>query len=252
MARQHEIRGRAHSNKGWQRNHRDGRKTAELDLRLAELRGFRSEDKIAKRDKFHAAAETVSMDGGDFQAVRGGESAKDSMKRREHFLDALGSVVGDFRSGGESLGTCALKNHKITFGKSAFQCRIERLHHRNVENVERRAVQCNPRRAMFEPQLNRFVADGHDCRGALTGKATCPEISDAAFRRTLEFLRCSPPTGNSESVPGLHYREPGRVLFPDLQKVLSSPRGWPVTDLERFFAPVSSLPLRAARPGRPD
>src|ERR1700694_3679004 len=160
------MRGGAHSHQGWPRNQRDGRKTAQLDLRLAELRGFRSEDKIAKRGKLHAATETVTMDGGDSQAIRGGESAKDTVKRGEHFLDALGSVIGDFRSGGESLGTRALKNHEITFGKSALQHRIKRLHHRNVESIERRAVERNPRRAMFEPQLNGLVAGGHDCRGA--------------------------------------------------------------------------------------
>src|SRR2546430_12706693 len=89
----YEIRGRAHSNKVRQGNHRDGRKTAELDLRLAELRGFRSEDKIARRGQFHAATKTVTVDGGDFQAIRGGESAENTMKRGEHFPDALRRMI---------------------------------------------------------------------------------------------------------------------------------------------------------------
>src|ERR1700732_3994555 len=113
MARQDEIRGGAHSNKGRQRNHGDGRKTAQLDLRLAELRGFRSEDKMAESCEFHATAETVTVDGGDSQAVGSGQSAKDGVKRGEHFPDALRCVIGDFRSCGESLGTRALENHEI-------------------------------------------------------------------------------------------------------------------------------------------
>ena len=166
LASEDQMRGGAHSNKMRQGNHRHRRKTAELDLRLAELPGFRSKDKIAESCEFHAATKTVPVHGSDFQAVGGGEPAKDGVKRGEHFLDALRSVIGDFRSAGESLGTRALENHEITFRKGAFQRRIKRLHHRNVENVERRAVQRDPRRAIFEPQLNRFVADGHDGRGA--------------------------------------------------------------------------------------
>src|SRR6266849_9968608 len=111
-----------------QGDHCNRRKAAELDLRLAKLRGFRGKYEIAKSREFHAAAEAVTMNGGDFQAVCGGEPVKDSVKRGKHFLDALGSVIGDFRSGGESFGTRALKNQEITFRKSAFQHRIQRLH----------------------------------------------------------------------------------------------------------------------------
>ena len=89
------------------------------------------------------------MDSGDRQAVRGGEPAKDSVKRGEHFPGALGSVIGDFGAGGESLAPCSLKNQEITFGKSAFQRRIQRVHHRNIENVKRWPVKCNPRSSMI-------------------------------------------------------------------------------------------------------
>jgi len=140
-------------------------------------------------------------------------------------------MIGDFRSGGESFLTRALKNHKITFGKSAFQypassaCIIEMS--RMLSGGRLSVIHAV---AIFEPQLNRFVADGHYCRGARTGNTTCPEISDAAFSKNARIPSLQSPRGNNESVPGLHYREPGEFLFPDLQKALSSPRGWPVTD----------------------
>src|SRR5882762_963068 len=161
-------------------------------------------------------------------------------------------MIRDLRPSGKGFGTRALKNHEIAFGKSSFQRRIKRLHHGNVENVERWAVERNPRRAMFEPKLDRFLYGGHDGSRRFDGKASCPETLEAAFRKTPEFPRCSPPTNNNESVPGLHYREPGQVPFPGWQTVLSSPHGWPVTVLEQFSAQVFSLPLRAARPERPD
>ena len=40
LASEDQMRGGAHSNKVRQRNHRDRRKAAELDFRLAELRRF--------------------------------------------------------------------------------------------------------------------------------------------------------------------------------------------------------------------
>ena len=75
-------------------------------------------------------------------------------------------MIGDFRPTGKGFGARALKNHEITLGKSAFQHRIKLLHHRNVENVERWAMERYPRHSIFEPQLNRFLAGGHDRRGA--------------------------------------------------------------------------------------
>src|SRR2546421_5683032 len=186
MAGQDKMCCCAHSNEGWQRDQGYGRKTAELDFRLAELGRFGRQYKIAEGGEFHAAAKAATMNCGDFQAAGGGEPAKDSMKRGEHFLNALRSMIRDLRPSGKGFLTRAPKNHEITFGKSAFQHRIKRLHHRNVENVEWRAIERNPRRSMFEPKLNRFVAGGHDCRGASTGKTTCLEISEAAFRKRLE------------------------------------------------------------------
>src|SRR5258708_39411940 len=56
-------------------------------------------------------------------------------------------------------------------------------------------------RMMFEPKLNGVVAVGYDRRGACTGKATGPETSEAACRRTRESPRCSLPRDNSESAP---------------------------------------------------
>ena len=55
----------AHSNEAWQGDHGYGRKTAELNLRLAKLRGFGRQYKITEGGQFHATAETVTMDGGD-------------------------------------------------------------------------------------------------------------------------------------------------------------------------------------------
>ena len=162
MAREEEMRRRAHSDETRQHHHGNRRKTAQLDLRLPELRRFGGKDKIAEGGKFHATAETTTVDGGDPQAIGSGEPSKDSVKRGEHFFDALGDVISDLRPGGKTLGTCALKNNEIRFGNRAFQRLIQRLHHRNVENVKGRAVKRDPSGAAVEPDLNRFVADGHD------------------------------------------------------------------------------------------
>src|SRR6266851_311908 len=113
-----------------------------------------------------SAAKTIAVHASNSQAFRGGEPAKHSVKGREHFLDALGSMIGNFRPGRESFGTRTLENHKVAVRKNLFQRRIKRLHHRNVENIERRAIERNPRRAIFEPQLNGFVAAVHDRSGA--------------------------------------------------------------------------------------
>src|SRR5258708_34539278 len=129
LASEDEMRGGAHSNQMRQCNHRDRGKASELDFRLAKLRGFRSKNAITKGCEFHAAAKTVTVDSGDCQAVGCGEPAEYSVKRGEHFLGTFGSVIGDFRSRGETLGARALKNHHITLAKNALQHRTSRLHH---------------------------------------------------------------------------------------------------------------------------
>ena len=101
------------------------------------------------------------MHGGDFYAVGSRKAPKDSVKRRKHLFDAVGSVIGDVGSSTESFGTRALKNQEVTFQKSAIKRPIERLHHVNVQDVERRAVESDPSRAMFEPKLNGFVMATH-------------------------------------------------------------------------------------------
>src|SRR2546430_199496 len=74
------IGGGAHSDEVWQSHHRNGRKTSQLDFGLAELRGFRSKYEIAKSCKLHAAAEAVSVDGGDFHAIGFREAAKNGVE----------------------------------------------------------------------------------------------------------------------------------------------------------------------------
>src|SRR6266571_6442456 len=90
MAREEEMRRRAHSDETRQHHHGNRRKTAQLDLRLPELRRFGGKDKIAEGGKFHATAETTTVDGGDPQAIGSGEPSKDSETRRAFFRRAWG------------------------------------------------------------------------------------------------------------------------------------------------------------------
>src|SRR5215470_15982702 len=120
-ARENEIRGGMQSDQARQRYQSDGRKAAELDFRLAELRGFCGENKVAKSRQLHAAAEAVAMHGGDGYAVRGRESAEYRVKSRKHFCDALRSVIGDVSSRTECLHACTLKNNEVRFRQSALE-----------------------------------------------------------------------------------------------------------------------------------
>src|ERR1700693_1570935 len=110
-----EITGGAHANEVRQSHHCNGRKTAQLDFWLAELRGFGGNYEIAKSCKLHASAQAESMDGGNFHAIRFRKPVKHGVECREHLADALGSVIRNLRAGGESFGARALKNDEIRF-----------------------------------------------------------------------------------------------------------------------------------------
>src|SRR5260370_25576176 len=92
---------------------------------------------------------------------------------------------------------------------------------------------------MFEPQLNGFVAGGHDRRGACTGKATGPETSEAACRKTREFPRCSLPRDNSESAPRPLAQEPVTALSSRSRRESFLRRGSPWADLVQFSGRAS-------------
>ena len=109
------------------------------------------------------------MDGCNFQAIGFRKPAKNGMERGEHFPDAFGSVIGDLRAGGKTFGSRALKNHEIRFREGAFERRVQRFHHSNVQNIERLPVESNPRRAAFDAKLNGFVVVGHN-RGSARDK----------------------------------------------------------------------------------
>src|SRR2546429_1033287 len=134
---------------------------AELDFRLAELGGFRSKNKITKRREFHAAPEAVTADGSNGQALGGGQAAKHGMKRGEHFADTLGGVIGNIGARAKCSNASALKNHRIGFRQRAFERRVKRLHHGDVQNVQRRAVERDPRPAVLDVQPNRFGTGSH-------------------------------------------------------------------------------------------
>src|SRR5260370_28679552 len=92
---------------------------------------------------------------------------------------------------------------------------------------------------IFEPKLNRFVAGGHDRLGACTGKATGPETSEAACRRTRESPPGTLPRDNNESAPG--------PLAPELVRAFSSRSrsasflrpGWPSAARLQLSAPAT-------------
>src|SRR5207245_9334132 len=94
MAMQYKVHSRTHPDELRQCHHGDGRKTAKLDFRLAELCRLSREDEITKRGELHAAPEAVAVHGGNRQALGLGKPAKDGVKGRKHSLDELGSVVG--------------------------------------------------------------------------------------------------------------------------------------------------------------
>src|SRR5712691_1579191 len=126
-ASEDEISGSAHSDEVRQSHHGHGRKTTQLDLRLAELRGFGGNYKITKSGKLHAAAEAESVDSGDFHALGLRKPSKHGVKHGEHFADAFGNVIRDLRAGAKSFGARALKNHEVRFRESALQRRIQRF-----------------------------------------------------------------------------------------------------------------------------
>src|ERR1700682_1606057 len=161
-ARKDEISGSAHADEVRQSHHGNGRKTTQLDLRLAELRGFCGNYKIAKSGKLHAATEAESVDGGDFHAIGLRKPAENGVKRGEHFADAFGSVIRDLRAGAKSFGARALKNHEVRFRESTMQRCIQRFHHSNIENVGRGPVQGDPGRAGCDANRNRFAGVSHN------------------------------------------------------------------------------------------
>src|SRR5260370_40061305 len=105
---------------------------------------------------------------------------------------------------------------------------------------------------IFEPKLNRFVAGGHDRLGACTGKATGPETSEAACRRTRESPRCSLPRDNSESAPGPLAQELVRAFSSRSRRESFLRPGWPRAALVLFSGRATLPRPRAARPERHD
>src|SRR6266478_445979 len=61
ISSQDQMCGRAHPDELGQGDHRNGRKAAELDFRLAKLRGFRGKNKITESREFHPAAKTIAV-----------------------------------------------------------------------------------------------------------------------------------------------------------------------------------------------
>jgi hypothetical protein len=116
VAGQDQMRSSSHPDKVWQGDQRHRRKTTELDFGLAELGGFSGKNEIAKCGQLHAAAKAVSMDSSDLHAIRFGQTAKNTMKRRQHFFDAFGCVVGDIHTRGEGPKTCTPKDQEIAMG----------------------------------------------------------------------------------------------------------------------------------------
>jgi len=156
-AGKNQVGRRAKTNQLRQSNQGDRRKAAQLNLRLAELRRLRRYDEIAKRGKFHAAAKAVAVNHGDFHAIRVRKTAEYSMNRGQHFPDAPGDMVGYVSAGGKRLGPRALKHQEIALGQNALQRRIQRPHHWNIENIQRRTIQRDPRGALFNFCLDRFA-----------------------------------------------------------------------------------------------
>ena len=156
--------GRLHANQAWQRHHGHGREAADLDLWLAELRGFRGQNKIAKRRQLHAAPQAIAVHSGNGQAIGRGQTAKDRMKRRKHFLHTPGSVIGNVGARAKCFHARALENHEIAFRQGALKRCVERFHHRDVENVQRHAIERDPSAALLDAQLNGFVMSSHAYR----------------------------------------------------------------------------------------
>src|SRR6266850_215350 len=122
-------------------------------------------------------------------------------------------MIRDLRPSGKGIGTGALKNHEIAFGKSAFQRHIKRLHHGNVENVERWPVERNPRRAMFEPKLDRFLHGGHDGRGASTGRLLALKLWRPLFEKRPNSLVAVLRQITTNLFPDFIIESPGKFLF---------------------------------------
>jgi hypothetical protein len=114
---------------------------------------------------------------------------------RSQLADAIitqdNALIRDLRAGAKSFGARALKNHEVRFRERALQRCIQHFHHSNIENVERRAVQCDPNRAAFYPNRNRFAGVSHNRGKSRVKEFICPEIWEHAARRRPESLPCN-------------------------------------------------------------
>src|ERR1700674_3358606 len=132
------------------------------------------------------------MYGGNFQAISFRKPAKNGVECREHFADALRSVIRDLRASGKSFGARALKNDEIRFREGALQRRIQSFHHSNVQNIERWAVQRDPGRTALDTNRNGLAGVGHNRGKARVKEFICPEIWEGAVRKKPESLRGNP------------------------------------------------------------
>jgi len=100
---------------------------------------------------------------GNRNAMGSCETPKYGVKSGEHIANAPRRVVCDVCSRRKCLQSGALKDQVITLGKGALKSRAQRAYHRDVENVQRRAVQRDPGYAMLQAQMDSFVFAWHIC-----------------------------------------------------------------------------------------
>ena len=89
------------------------------------------------------------------------QPAKNGVESSKHFFNALGCVVSHVRARAKGLHARALENHEIGFGQGAFKRRIQRFHHGDVQNVQRRAIEGDPSGTMFDAELDSFAVSCH-------------------------------------------------------------------------------------------
>src|SRR5437879_12052556 len=135
-------------------HHRHRRKSAEFDLGLAELRRFGSDDKITRGCALTAAAQAMTVDSGNGDAVGVPEPPEDGVKSGKHLVHAILSVSPNFCSSREAFWSRAPENDASVLVRERTERLIERPHHGDINDVERRAIECDPDRRALRANMD--------------------------------------------------------------------------------------------------
>ena len=108
------------------------------------------------------------------------------MKSAKHFPDAFWSVVGNIGARAKCFWPSALENHEIRLGQGALQGCVQRFHHGDIKDIERRTIQSDPSGAVIYAKLNRFEMSAHAFRALEIEKLFAAKFGRPLFKKSLD------------------------------------------------------------------